>query len=129
MLLEIKTKSDVNDVNIKQLKKDLNEKNVVLLIHAFWCGHCQNFVPKWNNLVETYKKKRGIKLISIESEALKELQKVYPAVYNRVIPASKEVYFPMIVFFKKTAPGKLSSKSIYRSDMSENAIMHSFLSK
>ena len=42
---------------LKQQQQGGSSKKNVILFKANWCGHCQNFLPKWENLQNKYNSK------------------------------------------------------------------------
>lgn len=50
-----------------------NKPVKVTLFHANWCGHCQNFMPIWNEMVENKNANKNIEFLSIESAELDSL--------------------------------------------------------
>jgi len=44
--------------------------NLIALVHANWCGHCQSLKPKWENMVKKNKISFGENVVDIEQEEL-----------------------------------------------------------
>ena len=106
-ILSLERASDLTQTNLKKLEEMVSKQNTVLLNHANWCGHCQVFKPQW----EDFKKSagRGVNLVSIENEALSELQK-HKTLYKKVTPKDGAVYFPMIIVFVKKGTKPVEKK-------------------
>ena len=51
------SKNDVNSFNSEKIKftKDKDFEYGLLLIHAEWCGHCKNLMPKYKILSNTFR--------------------------------------------------------------------------
>lgn len=65
------------------------DKCVLVLFHADWCGHCKNFMPIWNK-AKTSLQSSDVVLKDFEAETNKEVMKE-----NEVSS------FPTLKFFKK----------------------------
>ena len=65
------------------------DKCVLVLFHADWCGHCKNFMPTWNK-AKTSLQSSDVVLKDFEAETNKEVMKE-----NEVSS------FPTLKFFKK----------------------------
>jgi thiol-disulfide isomerase/thioredoxin len=68
---------------LKALKQQLQQKQQlggtskknIILFKANWCGHCQNFMPKWEQLKNKYNSKYNF--ITYDSEAHKNIVNKY----------------------------------------------------
>lgn len=62
---------------IHSLDSVIGKKNVVFLLYAHWCGHCQHFMQEpnavWGKLVQMFKPKRNVTLIQIEHAMLERI--------------------------------------------------------
>lgn len=63
--------------------------NTLVLLHADWCGHCQQFMSTWEELKQDPDcKKNNIKFVSIESQETEKLAKYkhilngYPTIFK-----------------------------------------------
>lgn len=61
-------------------EQELSHKNVehmeeikCKLYYANWCGHCQNFKPVWNKIIDKYKNNSKITIETIDCDANKEI--------------------------------------------------------
>jgi thioredoxin-like negative regulator of GroEL len=75
-----------------------NHKNVICLYHWLSCGFCMSFVSIWNNVISKFKDE--INVISIELEAIKNIDKKYQV-----------SAFPTIVIFRNGAKYKEFTKA------------------
>lgn len=96
----------VKTKDISTLRAMVTAKTTLVLIHASWCVHCQMFAPHWDTVQKRLKGKK-VQLLSIESEVMKEIQAKDPALfkYLAITPSSKDVYFPKLVLFTRSAKG------------------------
>ena len=45
-----------------------DEKNIIVLVYADWCGHCQALKPEWEKMEEAMKGDERCEIVKIESE-------------------------------------------------------------
>lgn len=119
--------NDSNILKIKNLLSNKNNKNILLLNYATWCGHCNVFKPEWD-LLKQDKKLKNTLFIEIESVALNKINSIDKKLYNRLIPSNKSVYFPMVVMYFKDKDTNKTLKTIYDGINSKQAI-EDFVSK
>lgn len=73
-------KKQIQDVH----EKVLGKKNVVILLFAHWCGHCQMFMggpdSTWAKLVKQYRTNPNVDLIQLEDTVYSQLRSSAPPV-------------------------------------------------
>ena len=128
-----KTKSvKNNEQSVKDLKRSITPSKkikhpTVVLIHAIWCGHCQNFKPEWKQFVQ--KAKNHCNTIDIEFSELETLRTQYNSIYRKLlglVPQSKDdatIYFPMIVVFNQNLKTNNMERTIYDGHRSSVALI------
>lgn len=124
MLISLKDESHVTDKSLQSIEKTISQKDSVVLIHANWCMHCQNFAPIWKDSKKMFAKGKLVQ-IDIESSALDKVQqnkKIAKKIENK-----EGMYFPMIIFFFRTGENK-TVKKFYSGDRSE-ADLKKFMDK
>ena len=87
MKLIVKNNSDVNKFNN-------NFKSGCWLVFFFapWCGHCNDFMPKWDEYVNKYAKyQKGLNVAAIQDDMI-----------GKVRPQKEVNGFPTIKMFMKT---------------------------
>lgn len=47
-------------------KKNLPQSTIVGVVHAHWCGHCQELMPKWKLFKNELKHNKNITVLDIE---------------------------------------------------------------
>jgi thiol-disulfide isomerase/thioredoxin len=87
-----KYNEDKNDLYDKYLDLDKSNNNIyVILFKANWCGHCNNFLPIWDQLQINHQPKDTIKFITYEHTVEDHLQ---------IINNIKIDGFPTIIIYK-----------------------------
>lgn len=118
MLISLKEESQVTDKVLTKIEKSISQKDSVMLIHANWCGHCQQFMPAWEASEKAFAK-ANVTQIDIESKALDKVQqhkKIEKKIRNK-----DGMYFPMIIFFFSTGENK-TAKKVYNGNRSQEDI-------
>ncbi len=83
---------NLNDLYDKHLDLDKSKNNIyVILFKANWCGHCNNFLPTWNQLQQSHEDDDNIKYITYEHTNEEHLQ---------IINSLKIGGFPTILIYK-----------------------------
>merc|ERR1712070_1235376 len=47
----------------------MGDKNVFLMAHAPWCGHCKSLSPVWDELAETFEENESIMIAKMDATA------------------------------------------------------------
>jgi thioredoxin domain-containing protein 5 len=83
------------DFSDKELKiKD----NVIVFIHASWCGHCKTAHPEYQKLANEMVGDKNIKVAAIQSDGARESERNLGKKLNAIIDGFQG--FPTIVFYK-----------------------------
>ena len=54
------------------------KENIIILVHATWCGACQNFKPTWDKFTENFPKDKNskkVKVLQIEDSQLQSTKR------------------------------------------------------
>jgi thiol-disulfide isomerase/thioredoxin len=75
-------------VPINKSSKNNNQKPVVILLHAEWCGHCQTLKPEWERMKTELDKKTADNIIfeEIESAELDDKLPIISKTYLNDVP-------------------------------------------
>nr|CAX76334.1 putative protein disulfide isomerase-associated 3 precursor [Schistosoma japonicum] len=85
-------------LNFNDIVNDV-EKDVMVVFHAPWCGHCKNLMPKYEEAASKLKNEPNLVLAAMDATA------------NDVPPPYEVTGFPTIYFVPK---GKKSSPMLYQ---------------
>tara|TARA_B100000963_G_scaffold269363_1_gene237513 strand:- start:847 stop:1218 length:372 start_codon:yes stop_codon:yes gene_type:complete len=69
---------EITKINIQDLKNMYGKENIIILVHATWCGACQNFKPTWDKFTENFPKDKNskkVKVLQIEDSQLQSTKR------------------------------------------------------
>lgn len=81
----------------KQIKKPSENKKVVVLFKAGWCGHCKTFLPAWNKLLSLFSNNKNVKLETVDENNPQEMLEIEKTHGIKLKPADG---FPTITKFE-----------------------------
>jgi thiol-disulfide isomerase/thioredoxin len=110
--MELNDNSHLTKQNMKKLETSLNGNNVIILLHAKWCGWCQQFRPEWNKFVNQHKNNENLLVVEVESDQLERLNK---SVRDKLVK-NENIGFPTIFLFKN------GSKYKYEGERTSSAL-------
>lgn len=110
--------NNFSDASVAKLQKEMKNNNAVVLLHAEWCYWCKQFLPEWQQFVETRKKDPSFTIADIESSSLGKIQsdKKYKSLYDTLVGGDEGVGFPTVMLFKK------GNKFTYKGERSSAAL-------
>jgi thioredoxin-like negative regulator of GroEL len=85
----------------------INNKIVLCLYHWKLCGHCIDFIPRWNKITSQYKD--SIIIVNIELDAMNKIPDYY-----------KVQAFPSIILYK-------NGKKFKECNMRDDKSLHNFI--
>jgi len=100
-------KRDIEGENIeqKEILNDLpkNDKPVIILLHAEWCGHCRALKPEWNEMKAKINKELQDKII-IEEIEHSEMDRKMPIIEKSYLNGNRIEYtgFPTLGFIRNS---------------------------
>lgn len=116
-----------NEIN-SLLETNAEPKTATVLIHANWCGHCKDFLPKFKQLLKQMSKKLKKEngkyhIYMIEHEAFDEYNKKHP---NNDLVNNVDG-FPTLLNKTPTSIKPINSRedSVLMNEMSDNAMLAS----
>ena len=87
---------DVNKNNLEYINSEIKKnKKMVVVFVAHWCHHCQELLPKWNNVLNKIKnKKSNVIILTASEEYMNQLNcdsdiRGFPTI--RVLKGSKKI--------------------------------------
>ena len=89
----LKYKSKYMELKLIKQNGGTGSKAKIILFKADWCGHCQNFLPKWEKLQNKYKNKYNFETYdSDKNQDIANKYKIqgYPTLYIEKNNKSKE---------------------------------------
>jgi len=94
--MELNDNSHLTKQNMKKLETSLKDSNVIVLLHARWCGWCLKFRPEWDKFVNQHKNNENLLVVEVESDQLERLNK---SVRDKLVE-NESIGFPSIFLFK-----------------------------
>jgi hypothetical protein len=73
MRLVLNSTQDVNSQNLALLRRNMGKQNIVVLVHANWCYHCQMFKPAWDQFCAANASTPGLLLVELENSVMASL--------------------------------------------------------
>jgi hypothetical protein len=73
MRLVLNSTQDVNAQNLALLRRNMGKQNIVVLVHANWCYHCQMFKPAWDQFCAANASTPGLLLVELENSVMAPL--------------------------------------------------------
>ena len=99
MRLVFNEAKECSPTKMKALESHLKDGNVVVLVHAHWCGHCRNFKPEWEKFAHSHSSGSPVIVAEIEESQLDTFHKKHPKLHEKII-GREGLGFPTVFIFK-----------------------------
>ena len=116
MRLVFNEAKECSPTKMKALESHLKDGNVVILVHAHWCGHCKHFKPEWEKFAHSHSAGSPVIVAEIEESQLNTFHKKHPELHEKIV-GREGLGFPTVFVFKS---GKKLDR--YAGERSEKAL-------